>query len=139
MPTIVNHNISLVYDSITDLINANDGVVKPGMVVQTLGYYNKGDCSSGIFYVDTELNQNEIVDNGIIITTHNTLLLEELERKYMYIIYIDFKGNKEIRCVDDYKKRTQKTNNLRDKYLRGDYGGVPNVGYIDFEDIIGQD
>ena len=66
MPTIVNHNISLVYDSITDLINANDGVVKPGMVVQTLGYYNKGDCSSGIFYVDTELNQNEIVDNGII-------------------------------------------------------------------------
>ena len=82
---------------------------------------------------------SNVIKGQLIITTHNTLLLEELERKYMYIIYIDFKGNKEIRCVDDYKKRTQKTNNLRDKYLRGDYGGVPNVGYIDFEDIIGQD
>ena len=78
----------------------------------------------------------ESIKGQIIITTHNTLLLESLPSEFTYIINIDFKGNKEIRCIDNYQKRIQKKNNKRIKYLRGDYGGIPAVDFIDFEDII---
>ena len=66
MPNITAHNISLVYDSISDLLQADDGFLKPGMVVQTLGYYSRGDCPPGIFYVESQLNQNDGVDGGTL-------------------------------------------------------------------------
>lgn len=76
----------------------------------------------------------ESIKGQIIITTHNTLLLESLPSEFTYIINIDFKGNKVIRCVDNYLKKDQKKQRI--KYLRGDYGGIPAVDFIDFEDII---
>ena len=79
---------------------------------------------------------SDVIKGQLIITTHNTLLLEVLKPKYTYIINIDARANKSIDCINDFPKRTQKTNNIRDKYLRGDYGGVPNVGFVDFNDII---
>lgn len=82
---ITNHNISLVYDSINDLINANDGIIKPGMVVQTLGYNNKGDCASGIFYVESTLGFNENVDNGTIFQSEYTV--NNNERLYFKRIF----------------------------------------------------
>lgn len=79
---------------------------------------------------------SDVIKGQLIITTHNTLLLEVLKPKYTYIINIDARANKSIDCINDFPKRTQKTNNIRDKYLRGDYGGVPNVGFVDFNEII---
>lgn len=79
------------------------------------------------------------LDNSIngqfITTTHNTLLMKKIPPEYCYIISIDSNGNKAIRNVKDYNFRTQKTNNVQNKYLNGDYDGVPNIGYLDFEEI----
>lgn len=75
--------------------------------------------------------------NGqFIATTHNTLLMESLSPESTYIIRVDAGGNKSIECVASYKQRTQKTNNIRNKYLRGDYSGIPYTGYLDFEEIV---
>lgn len=71
-----------------------------------------------------------------IATTHNTLLMESLSPENTYIIRIDSKGHKKIDCVADYKVRTQKTNSIRSKYLRGDYDGIPFTGYFDFKELV---
>lgn len=71
-----------------------------------------------------------------IATTHNTLLMENLPNENTYIISIDSNGNKSIDCVSNYNNRTQKTNSIRKKYLRGDYYGVPYTGYFDFQELV---
>lgn len=76
------------------------------------------------------------MEGQCIATTHNTILMEHLAPKYVYIISTDNQGEKQIFSVDLYKQRTQKNNNMRNKYLRGDYDGVPFTGYVDFEDIV---
>lgn len=68
----------------------------------------------------------------LIITTHNTLLLESIDPQYAYVIYVDCDGNKEARCFADYGGRIQKTNNARNLYLKGVYGGIPYTSEIDF-------
>lgn len=68
----------------------------------------------------------------LIITTHNTLLLESIDPQSAYVIYVDCDGNKESRCIADYGERIQKTNNMRNLYLKGMYGGIPYTSEIDF-------
>lgn len=75
----------------------------------------------------------------LIITTHNTLLLESIESQSAYVIYVDSEGNKEARCFDDYEVRVQKTNNMRNLYLKGMYGGIPYASEIDFSFLINED
>jgi len=67
----------------------------------------------------------EYINGQLIITTHNTLLLEKIDSKSIYVIYIDYKGNKEARCLADYNIRIQGNNNIRDMYLKGLFGGIP--------------
>lgn len=67
----------------------------------------------------------------LIITTHNTLLLENMDPQSAYIIYVDSNGNKEARCCADYGVRIQKTNNMRNQYLNGMFGGIPYTSDID--------
>lgn len=78
----------------------------------------------------------ESINGQCIVTTHNTLLLELLPQKYIYIINSDVNGRKSINCIADYNSRTQKNNNMRNKYLRGDYEGIPYPGLIDFSDFL---
>ena len=75
------------------------------------------------------------ITGQLIITTHNTLLLETLPAKELYIITVDLNGNKEINCVNDYDFKIQKHNNVRDLYFKGVFGGIPSSDYIDFEEI----
>ena len=72
----------------------------------------------------------------LIITTHNTLLLESIDPQSAYVIYVDCDGNKEARCFADYEGRIQKTNNMRNLYLKGMYGGIPYASEIDFSFLI---
>lgn len=74
------------------------------------------------------------ITGQLIITTHNTILLEEINVKSAYTINIDYKGNKEVRCLAEYP--VQETNNPRNMYLKGLFGGVPFVDYIDYDEII---
>lgn len=74
----------------------------------------------------------------LIITTHNTLLLEEahIDNKFIYILKVDEDGNKSIDSLDKENTRVQQNHNRRNQYLKGMYEGVPFVGHIDFDYVI---
>lgn len=83
-----------------------------------------------------EESLEESLNGQFIITTHNTLLMEQVPNKYVYILRADAEGNKDIVTLDKYDFRTQKDNNVRLKYLNGDYAGVPSIGYLDFSEMV---
>ena len=70
-------------------------------------------------------------------TTHNTLLMEaDFARESTYILREVDGGHKEIRCVNDYEKRVYLNNNIRNKYLNNEYGGLPEVKPIIFDALL---
>lgn len=77
----------------------------------------------------------EEITGQLIITTHNTLLLESIDIKSAYIVNIDYLGNKEVKCLEKYP-RIQGSNNPRVMYLKGLFGGVPFCENIDFDEIV---
>lgn len=80
-----------------------------------------------------------LIQGQLIMTTHNTTLMEtDFARDAVYILSEDNTGHKIIQCVSNYKKRTYVNNNIRNRYLNKDYGGVPAVGQIDFEYLLTQ-
>lgn len=81
------------------------------------------------------LSLKDEITGQLIITTHNTLLLEALPVKELYLITVDYNGNKEINCITDYNIKIQKNNNVRDLYFKGLFGGIPTGEYVDFEEI----
>ena len=75
------------------------------------------------------------ITGQLIITTHNTLLLEILPKEYIYILSTDYNGNKTINSIKEYGIKIQKNNNARDLYFKGIFRGIPTTDYIDFEEI----
>lgn len=75
------------------------------------------------------------ITGQLIITTHNTLLLEILPKENIYILSTDYNGNKEVNAISEYNIKIQKNHNARDLYLKGLFGGIPMTEYIDFEEI----
>lgn len=76
------------------------------------------------------------IEEQIIITTHNTMLLEsEKLRSGAYIFNIDKKGKKELVPITDYEDRMHPNINVRKRYLSGLYGGVPFSTYINFDEL----
>ena len=69
----------------------------------------------------------------LIITTHNTMLLENIDVKSAYVIRTDYLGNKEVKCFDEFALQT--SNNARNKYLKGLFGGTPFVDGVDYDAI----
>ncbi len=82
------------------------------------------------------LSAMDCIDGQLIITTHNTTLLETIPKEHIYFIVIDINGEKKLLNVKDYDMRTRPNHNIRDRYIKGLYGGVPITGYFDFEDLI---
>ena len=75
------------------------------------------------------------ITGQLIVTTHNTLLLEILPKENIYILSADYNGNKTINCIKEYGIKIQRNNNARDLYFKGVFGGIPTTDYIDFEEI----
>ena len=75
------------------------------------------------------------ITGQLIITTHNTLLLEILPKECIYILSTDYNGNKTINSIRDYEVKIQRNNNARDLYFKGVFGGITTTNYIDFEEI----
>ena len=75
------------------------------------------------------------ITGQLIITTHNTYMLETIDIKSVYLINVDYQGNKEVKCFDKYP-RIQGTNNPRIMYLKGLFGGVPIVHILDYDTIL---
>lgn len=74
------------------------------------------------------------ITGQLIITTHNTLLLESIDTHSAYVISVDYEGNKEAICLDEYK--IQVTDNKRIKYLKGLFGGTPYVDNVNYDFMI---
>lgn len=77
------------------------------------------------------------ITGQLIITTHNTYMLETINIKSVYLINVDYHGNKEVKCLDKYP-RIQGTNNPRNIYLKGLFGGIPIVDLIDYDSILAE-
>ena len=75
------------------------------------------------------------ITGQLIMTTHNTLLLELLPKECIYILSTDYNGNKAINSIKNYEIKIQKNNNARDLYFKGVFGGIPTTDFIDFEEI----
>lgn len=77
----------------------------------------------------------EDITGQLIVTTHNTYMLETIDIKSVYLINVDYQGNKEAKCLDKFP-RIQGTNNPRIMYLKGLFGGVPIVDILDYDTIL---
>lgn len=81
------------------------------------------------------LSIKDEITGQLIITTHNTLLLEILPKECIYILSVDYDGNKNINTIKEYGIKIQKNHNARDLYFKGVFGGIPTTTYVDFEEI----
>lgn len=78
-----------------------------------------------------------VITGQLIITTHNTMLMESnVGRDAIYILSEEEGGHSKIQCISDYEKRTYLGNNIRNKYLNNEYRGIPIVKEIKFADLI---
>ncbi|MCK9471621.1 MAG: AAA family ATPase [Bacilli bacterium] len=81
-------------------------------------------------------NLKEYIKGQLIITTHNTILLESLLKKEdIYIFSVNRNAEKELVCLTEFGERDHKNFNLRKRYLSGIYTGTPFVSDIDFKEI----
>ncbi|MFA7376803.1 MAG: AAA family ATPase [Acholeplasmataceae bacterium] len=71
----------------------------------------------------------------LIVTTHNTKLLDVLNKEDVFIIDTDDKGYKKVLNLTQYDIKLQKNHSLYSKYISGSFGGTPSVGYVDFDDV----
>ena len=79
------------------------------------------------------------IKGQLIITTHNTTLLEtEIKKDYIYLFNIDSNGKKILIPITEYEREHPNTN-FRKRYLKGLYGGIPMIDDIDFDDLLNQD
>lgn len=79
----------------------------------------------------------DLLEGQLIITTHNTMLMEsKIPQDSIYIIVEETPGKKQVRCINDYRKRTYISNNIRNKYLNNEYGGLPEVHEVNYEALI---
>ena len=84
----------------------------------------------------TSLNENP---NGqLILTTHNTLLMEsDIPKESIYTIYETENENKKIECITQHPdNKIQKNTNIRKQYLAGGYRGIPKKIHIDFNQLL---
>lgn len=82
-------------------------------------------------------NVLDAVKGQLIITTHNTMLLEtDIEPAYMYTFMVDADANKTLTSIVSYEDRAHPNLNYRSRYLKGMYGGVPISRDIDFDELL---
>ena len=82
-------------------------------------------------------NLSEDLKGQLIITTHNTLLLEEeFIKDSIYIFKVDENANKKLLALNKFEGRVHPNLSIRKRYLKGLYGGTPFPMDIDFIELI---
>ncbi len=71
----------------------------------------------------------------LIVTTHNTSLLTDLDPHNVFSMDIDMEGERTIGLMTK-GKRTRGTNNNQSRYLRNEFGGLPHISSVDIADIV---
>ena len=74
------------------------------------------------------------ISGQLVVTTHNTSLLEDADPRSVYILQVDAEGGRSISSMASIE-RIQKTHNKRKRYLDGAVGGVPYIGEIYMSEI----
>lgn len=83
------------------------------------------------------VNLEEYITGQLIITTHNTMIMDsDIDKKALYVINSNIKGQKEINCISDIEERLHPNLNIRSRYLSGLYDGTPMPSDIDFEELL---
>ena len=78
----------------------------------------------------------EHLNGQLIITTHNTTLMEsDIKKDSVYILDILSNRKKEAYSLADYDEKIHPNLNIRKRYISGTYGGVPYINDIDFDKI----
>lgn len=81
-------------------------------------------------------NVMDSIRGQLIITTHNTMLLEtEIDPSYVYTFLVDRDAKKSLVPITAFEERAHPNLNYRNRYLKGMYGGVPMLGDIDFDEL----
>ena len=75
------------------------------------------------------------IDGQLVLTTHNTLLLETADPSNVYVIRTSADGFKEIRTFDSIARTRKGHHNNRQRYLQGLYDGVPIIRSLDLGSI----
>ena len=75
------------------------------------------------------------IKGQLIITTHNTMVMEsDVDVGSLYLIDVDSNSKKQFVTIKDYE-RNHPNQNIRGRYLKGMYNGIPYVQSIDFENL----
>ena len=84
------------------------------------------------------ISLNENPNGQLILTTHNTLLMEsDIPKESIYTIYETENGSKKIECITQRPdNKIQKNTNIRKQYLAGGYRGIPKKIHIDFNQLL---
>lgn len=79
----------------------------------------------------------DYIKGQLIITTHNTLLMESrIPNKDIYVFNVNKNAEKELIPITEFNGRIHKNINPRKQYLMGMYGGVPYMSDIDFDELL---
>ena len=77
------------------------------------------------------------ISGQLIITTHNTLLMDsDLDATMFYVISKDDDGNRHICCITDTVERVHPKHNIRNRYLLGDYSGIPQTTDVSLKELL---
>ena len=136
------YNIHLQYESsgnkqvmsmLADVFNAlnaktAEGVNKDNNSVLIIDEFDMSlhpDLSEAILnlFKHIEINNNNA---QIIFTTHNHLLLNEVDKYNIFIVQKDDKGESEVYRLDDVEG-VRLDDNYFNKYIAGVYGGTPDI------------
>lgn len=75
------------------------------------------------------------IKGQLIATTHNTMLLDIINKDQIYMLDLDDLGNKVIYNLKDSGVVIQPNHSVYNNFIKGAYGGIPVPGYFDFDDL----
>lgn len=72
----------------------------------------------------------------LVFTTHSTALLNIIDPRHVSVLDVDLDGDRKAHRLKDVTV-LRTGHNIRDRYVRGEMGGVPVTGRIDLDQIAG--
>ena len=77
------------------------------------------------------------ISGQLIITTHNTLLMDsKLAPSTFYIIKKEEKGQRKVACITQLGERVHPNHNIQSRYLAGEYEGTPTKMTISLKELL---
>lgn len=82
-------------------------------------------------------NVREDLEGQLIFTTHDTQIMQQLDASSLYVLQVDYAGNKRIVNISKAsQKNIAANNNIQKLYLNGYFSGIPYADDVDFYDIL---